>query len=92
MGIELASHILAGALLGWLLDKLFNTTYWLMIGSIAGLIVGMVDFIRSALKAQRQAAGPAATRRHRDAEAPGPDAAEEQPDQQPNREHDGSSH
>ena len=57
LGIELASPLLAGMLIGWLLDKWFGTKPTLLIVfSIAGLVVGMVDFIRSALRAQRDAA------------------------------------
>ena len=56
MGVELASHILAGLLLGWVLDKVFDTGHrWMTIGAIAGAVVGMTEFIRSALKAQRRA-------------------------------------
>ena len=70
MGIELASHILAGVLLGWLLDKLFKTApVWLVVGSITGLVVGMAEFIRSALKAQREA-GEKHRRRKTGAAAP----------------------
>lgn len=56
LGIELASHIFAGMLIGWLLDRWFKTEPTLLIiFSIAGLVVGMVDFIRSALRAQAAA-------------------------------------
>jgi len=63
MGIELASHIVAGLLIGWLLDYWLKTSpLWLVIGTVAGVVVGMVDFIRSALKAQRQSTREAAAR------------------------------
>ena len=55
MGVELASHIVAGVLLGLLGDYIFNTKpVLLIVGTIAGVIVGLAEFIRSALKAQRQ--------------------------------------
>ncbi len=55
MGIELASHILAGLLIGWLLDKWLGTEpVWLIVGTITGVVVGMTDFIRAALKAQKR--------------------------------------
>jgi F0F1-type ATP synthase assembly protein I len=56
MGFELASYIVAGLLLGWGLDALFKTyPTILIIGVIAGTIVGMVEFIRSAIRAQQRA-------------------------------------
>lgn len=55
MGVELASHIVAGLLLGMLLDYWLNTGPVLLIaGTIAGVVVGMAEFIRTALKAQKQ--------------------------------------
>ena len=63
MGLELATHILAGALLGWVLDYWLNTEPTLLIvGTIAGVIVGMTEFIRTALKAQKKAVARAAQR------------------------------
>jgi F0F1-type ATP synthase assembly protein I len=55
MGFELASHIVAGVLLGLLGDYIFNTRpVLLIVGTIAGVIVGLAEFLRSALKAQRK--------------------------------------
>ena len=55
MGVELASHIVAGVLLGMLLDYWLDTRpVLLIVGTIAGVVVGMAEFIRSALKAQKQ--------------------------------------
>ncbi|MBT8484485.1 MAG: AtpZ/AtpI family protein [Phycisphaerae bacterium] len=64
MGGTLASEILAGTLLGWLIDKFFGTgPTWMIVLTVAGVIVGMATFIRSALKesgaAGRQAAAAA---------------------------------
>lgn len=44
LGIEVAVATLLGALLGWWLDGRFHTRPWLMlIGLVAGAIVGWVD-------------------------------------------------
>jgi ATP synthase protein I len=49
MGFELFSEIIAGVLVGLGLDWLFGTSpVFLIIGSIAGVTVGMVSFIRQA--------------------------------------------
>jgi F0F1-type ATP synthase assembly protein I len=51
MGGTLASEILAGALIGFLLDKLFKTDPTLLIAFTAGgVVVGLVTFLRSALR------------------------------------------
>lgn len=57
MGMELASHVAGGALIGWLLDWLFSTKPTiLIIGTVAGVLTGMTAFIRSALKATKASA------------------------------------
>ncbi|UCD73969.1 MAG: AtpZ/AtpI family protein [Phycisphaerales bacterium] len=57
MGVELVSHIAAGVLLGLLVDRWTGMKpTWLVVGAIAGLVVGMTNFIRVALKASREAA------------------------------------
>ena len=54
LGGTMASEILAGALLGWGLDYLLGTRPWfLVILTIGGLVIGMIGFIRSALREQR---------------------------------------
>ncbi len=67
MGMELLSHIAAGMLLGWIIDKWQDTgSLWLTIGAVVGLLVGMTEFIRTALKAMNQATRKAAqAREHR---------------------------
>ena len=56
MGFALATELVAGAFLGWLVDQLAGTSpAGLLIGAIAGLVVGMTTFIRSALKASAEA-------------------------------------
>ncbi|MCA9296490.1 MAG: AtpZ/AtpI family protein [Phycisphaerales bacterium] len=63
MGFTLASEILAGTGLGWLVDYLGGTRPWgIIIGTIIGLAVGMTTFIRSALR-QSGEAGADAKRR-----------------------------
>jgi len=77
MGFELASHIVAGLLLGVLGDYIFKTRPTLLIvGTIAGVIVGLAEFIRSALKAQRQYTGKAPPRAEKDEEKDGDDERE----------------
>lgn len=63
MGFTMACEILAGLLLGWLVDSWVGTDkVFLVIGTIMGIIVGMTGFIRAALKASR-AEGRAASGR-----------------------------
>jgi F0F1-type ATP synthase assembly protein I len=51
MGGTMASEILAGTLIGFLLDKLFATAPTLLIAFTAGgVVVGLVTFVRSALR------------------------------------------
>ncbi len=59
MGFTMASEILAGLLLGWLIDKWAGTDkVFLIIGTIMGIVVGMTTFIRTALKASKAAGRP----------------------------------
>jgi F0F1-type ATP synthase assembly protein I len=54
MGFTLASEVAAGALLGWLVDYLFKTDpVGVIVGSLAGMAVGMTTFIRTALEATK---------------------------------------
>ncbi len=56
LGFEFASQIIAGLLLGLLIDHLCTTSpLWTVIGTVAGLLVGLTTMIRSALKANRKA-------------------------------------
>ena len=56
MGFTMASEILAGLVLGWLVDKWVGTDkIFLIIGTVMGIIVGMTSFIRTALKASQAA-------------------------------------
>ena len=64
MGMELLSHIAAGMLLGWVVDKWRGSDpLWLTVGAVVGLLVGMTEFIRTALKAMKQATRKAARNR-----------------------------
>jgi F0F1-type ATP synthase assembly protein I len=57
MGFTLASEIAAGALIGWLVDSLAGTrSRWIVVGTIAGVVVGLFTFIRQALGEGRKAA------------------------------------
>ena len=55
MGFTFVSMIIAGGLLGWGLAWVFgqseNERTFIVSGAVLGIIVGMVDFIRDALKA-----------------------------------------
>ena len=78
MGWTLASEILAGTLIGWAVDHFSGTTgpWGTVIGTVAGVAVGMTTFLRSATKANREATEKARARR----EAKGP-ARRNSPDQ-----------
>ncbi|MDP6541913.1 MAG: AtpZ/AtpI family protein [Phycisphaerales bacterium] len=58
MGFTFVSMIIAGGLIGWGLSWVFgqleNERSFIVSGAILGIIVGMVDFIRDALKAIRE--------------------------------------
>ena len=56
MGTEFLSAILAGGLIGWLLDRWQGwAPTGLIVGLIAGIVVGGVSFVRRALAANREA-------------------------------------
>ena len=58
MGFTFVSMIVAGGLLGWGLSWVFgqseNERIFIVTGSIVGIVVGMVDFIRGSLRAVRE--------------------------------------
>ncbi len=58
MGFTFVSMIIAGGLLGWgiswVLEQPENKRLFIIIGTIIGIIIGMVDFIRAARRAIRE--------------------------------------
>ena len=51
MGMEVAAQVAAGALLGWLFDRWRGTApTGLLIGSVIGIVVGLTNLVRGALK------------------------------------------
>ena len=58
MGFTFASMIIAGGLLGWgiswVLEQPQNKRLFIIIGTVTGIIIGMVDFIRAARRAIRE--------------------------------------
>lgn len=62
----MACEIVAGLVLGWLVDRWTGTDkVFLIVGTIMGIIVGMTSFIRTAMKANK------ATTRRMDRTPPG---------------------
>lgn len=52
-----ASEVAGGLILGWGVDWLLGVKMrWIVVGGIVGLIVGLVNFIRGALRESRAAA------------------------------------
>ncbi len=61
MGVTMTSEILAGTLIGWLLDRVLGTDPTLLIvGTVAGIVVGLATFLRRAMAESRQAGRDAA--------------------------------
>ena len=58
MGFTFASMIVAGGLLGfglsWVLNQPENKRVFIVLGTVVGIIIGMVDFIRAARRAMRE--------------------------------------
>ncbi len=51
LGMEVASQVAAGALLGWAFDSWQNTApTGLLVGSVTGIVIGLWSLIRGALK------------------------------------------
>lgn len=56
MGFEFISQVVAGMLLGWLVDKALGSgPTWLVVGTIAGVLVAITQMIRTAVAANRKA-------------------------------------
>jgi F0F1-type ATP synthase assembly protein I len=55
VGGEFASHVVAGVALGWGVDWYFGVSPWgILIGSIAGLAVGALQFVKSSLRLNKE--------------------------------------
>jgi F0F1-type ATP synthase assembly protein I len=55
IGLNFGLMVLAGGLLGWGADSLFNSKPWgVLVGLLLGLVVGFAQFIREALAANRR--------------------------------------
>lgn len=72
LGMEVASQVMAGALLGWLFDLWRGTApNGLVWGGVIGIVVGLYSMIRGALRMNHQL-DEARRRRHRAAGTPPP--------------------
>ena len=50
-GLELVGEIGAGILIGYAADWYFNTSpRWTAVGAIAGVVIGLINFIRAAIR------------------------------------------
>ena len=55
LGMEVATQVGAGALLGWLYDRWQGTApTGLLVGAVIGIVVGLWSLIRGALKLNRE--------------------------------------
>ena len=55
IGFDLAAAVGVGALLGWWIDRRFETGPWgVLICSSIGIVGGLVNFVRAAQKAARR--------------------------------------
>jgi F0F1-type ATP synthase assembly protein I len=59
MAMMMSSEVAAGAAIGWIIDRLAGTRFWLLAGGLTGLAVGLTSFVTAALKLGRSAAPPA---------------------------------
>lgn len=54
VGMEVASMVVAGALLGWGAEALWGWKYSILVGALTGLAVGLWTLIKGALKLNQQ--------------------------------------
>ena len=55
LGMETASFVLGGVVIGWGAKSLFGgTDTWILVGGIAGILSGISQLIRGGLKLNRQ--------------------------------------
>lgn len=50
MGMELTGAIIGGCLIGWFIDREFQTRYGLLTGACIGIAGGLYNLIRQSLK------------------------------------------
>lgn len=56
MGLDLAAAVGVGALLGWWIDRRYETDPWgILICSTIGIVGGLLNFVRAAQVASRRA-------------------------------------
>ena len=63
LGGETASYVLAGALLGWGVNVLFDLKWGIVIGAVLGILCGMMNLIRGSLRLNAQLDNQAQKRR-----------------------------
>ncbi|MEX2217177.1 MAG: AtpZ/AtpI family protein [Phycisphaerales bacterium] len=57
VGLNFGAMVIAGGVLGWLVDWLGSAPWGLLVGLLTGLVVGFTRFVREALAANRSMAG-----------------------------------
>ena len=60
---ETASYVVAGALLGWGVNLLFNLEWGILIGAVLGILCGMMNLIRGSLRLNKELDDQAGSRR-----------------------------
>ncbi len=50
MGLELAGAVIGGCAIGWYVDYKFDTRYGMITGALIGIVGGMYNLIKQALK------------------------------------------
>jgi ATP synthase protein I len=57
MGLDLAASVGVGVLLGWWIDRRFETSPWgMIVCSLIGIVGGLLNFVRAGQRAARRAA------------------------------------
>ena len=55
LGMETASFVLGGVVLGWIIREVFGGgDVWIIVGAVAGIASGISQLIRGGLKLNRQ--------------------------------------
>ena len=59
LAMQTSSEVIAGALIGWVVDRYFQTgRKGLLVGAICGIIVGLSSLIRGAVRANSEFDAP----------------------------------